>query len=129
MITPFKQMQSSFDKDCFFADEIYIIGYSFGDEHINMSIKTAIKYNSTLKIHIVDPSYDEADGKKGYDLLVDQFITVFSEVLEKRDTGPIKLGYKSHSYFDSRIIVSAVSFKDFLKNKLVGGADKVEDKK
>ncbi len=35
MITPFKQMLSAFDKDCCFANNLYIIGYSLGDEHIN----------------------------------------------------------------------------------------------
>ncbi len=55
MITPFKQMQAAFDRDCCFADEIYVSGYSFGDEHINESMKTAIRHNKKLKIIIVDP--------------------------------------------------------------------------
>src|SRR6202035_1558321 len=54
MITPFKQMQAAFDRDCCFADEIYVIGYSFGDEHINESMRTAIRHNEKLKITIVD---------------------------------------------------------------------------
>jgi hypothetical protein len=31
-MTPFRQMQSAFDKDCILADKITIIGYSFNDE-------------------------------------------------------------------------------------------------
>lgn len=116
MITPFKQMQSSFDRDCCFANEIYVIGYSFGDEHINTSIKTALKYNDKLIVHIVDPSYDESDiNSKGYDLLVEQFINVFSEVLDRRGNGPLKIFEKCHSYFEGKIIVYALKFKEFLE--------------
>ncbi|HMG10517.1 MAG TPA: hypothetical protein VK609_18525 [Mucilaginibacter sp.] len=57
MITPIKQMQAAFDKDCSFAEHIYLIGYSLGDEHINESIKTAIRHNPTVKISIVDPFF------------------------------------------------------------------------
>ncbi len=59
MITPFKQMQAAFDKDCFFSEEIYIIGYSFGDEHINATLRTALRHNDKLKIIIVDPFFME----------------------------------------------------------------------
>lgn len=50
-------MQAAFDKDCCFADEIYVIGYSFGMEHINESIKTALRHNENVKITIVDPNF------------------------------------------------------------------------
>lgn len=49
MITLFKQMQAAFDRDCCFADELIIVGYSFGDEHINGSVKTALRYNKNSK--------------------------------------------------------------------------------
>lgn len=117
MITPFKQMQSSFDKDCFLADEIYVIGYSFGDEHINTSIKTALKYNDKLIVHIVDLAYDESDNKKGYELLADQFIKIFIEVYDS-GSDPIKINEKCYSYFKGKIIVNALEFKEFLKLQL-----------
>jgi hypothetical protein len=59
MITPFKQMQAAFERDCCFADEIYVVGYSFGDEHINESIKTARRHNKKIEITIVDPKVIE----------------------------------------------------------------------
>ena len=57
VITPFRQMQAAFDKDCLFADTIYIIGYSFGDEHINVSIKNALECNPNTQIIIVDKGF------------------------------------------------------------------------
>jgi len=52
---PYKQMQASFDRDCILCERLYIIGYSFGDEHINESIKTALRYNVGIQIIIIDP--------------------------------------------------------------------------
>jgi len=57
IFSPFKQMQATLDKDCLFADRIIVIGYSFGDEHINSSIRTALQYNEKLKLEIIDPSF------------------------------------------------------------------------
>lgn len=57
-ISPFRQMFSAFDKDCFEATELYIIGYSFGDEHINDIIRNARKYNNELEIVIISPTFD-----------------------------------------------------------------------
>jgi hypothetical protein len=56
-ISPFKQIHSAYDKDCILADNIYIVGYSFGDEHINESIKTALINNKGLKMKIIDPGF------------------------------------------------------------------------
>lgn len=56
-VTPFKQMQAAFDKDCMFADNLFIIGYSFGDAHINESIRNALKFNEGLQVTIVDPNF------------------------------------------------------------------------
>ena len=54
VLSPYRQMQASFDKDCFTADNIFIIGYSFNDEHINESIRMALIYNKSLTIQILD---------------------------------------------------------------------------
>lgn len=61
-VAPFKQMQYSFDKDCFIADEIVIVGYSFGDNHINYSLKLALQYNQNIRITLIDPCYSNKDG-------------------------------------------------------------------
>jgi hypothetical protein len=113
-ITPFKQMQTAFDRDCICTDDLYIIGYSFSDEHINMSIKTALKYNSNIRIYIVDPSYDERNGKKGYDLLVNQFLKVFTHYFKNR--GELnKISDKCCQYFNGKITVYTVGMKEFLE--------------
>jgi hypothetical protein len=56
-VSPFRQMQSAFDRDCLFSDKIYIVGYSFGDKHINEILRVAIKENPNVEIEIIDPGY------------------------------------------------------------------------
>jgi hypothetical protein len=58
-LSPFRQMASSFDHDCLTGDELIVIGYSFGDEHINDVIRNARKHNTKLKIKIIDPAFDD----------------------------------------------------------------------
>ena len=115
-ITPFKQMQSSFDWDCCFANEILIIGYSFGDTHINSSINTALINNPGLKLHFIDPAYCEKYGRKGYDLLINRLIHIFPEVFNLSRTQPV---YSNNGdtckYFDDKLIVSAIGFDKFLE--------------
>jgi hypothetical protein len=60
-ISPFRQMLSAFDYDCYHADKLYIVGYSFGDEHINDIIRNARKYNDELEIILINPSFDDLD--------------------------------------------------------------------
>jgi len=55
-LTPFKQMASAFDIDCHTADEIIVVGYSFGDEHINDTIRQAKKANQSVKIIVITPA-------------------------------------------------------------------------
>lgn len=111
-IAPFKQMQTAFDRDCICADVLYIIGYSFGDEHINMSIKTALKYNPKIKICIVDPTYDERGGKNGYELLQQKFINVFTHYLNNFTSK--RINETCNEYFGEKIIVYAIGMKEFL---------------
>ncbi|MEB2786400.1 SIR2 family protein [Algoriphagus persicinus] len=56
-LSPFRQFFSAFDRDCYNADELIIIGYSFGDEHINDIINKSRYSNKELKIEIVDPAF------------------------------------------------------------------------
>ena len=58
-LSPLRQMMSSFDMDCQTADEIVIIGYSFGDEHINDIIRQARKENKNLKVKIVNLGFNQ----------------------------------------------------------------------
>lgn len=60
-LSPFRQMLSSFDQDCYEADEIVVCGYSFGDEHINDILRNAKKYNPKTRVTVIDPSFSEND--------------------------------------------------------------------
>ncbi len=57
--SPFRQMLSAFDRDCIETDVLYIIGYSFGDEHINDIIRNARKYNQKLEIIVINPTFND----------------------------------------------------------------------
>lgn len=60
-ITPFKQMASAFDIDCHIADEIIIVGYSYGDIHINETIRQAKATNPNCKITCISPDQNTKD--------------------------------------------------------------------
>jgi hypothetical protein len=110
-IPPFKQMHSAFDSDCCFADEIYIVGYSFGDEHINQSIKTAIRYNEKLKINIVDPNFI----KNNMDY---EFAIKFFPYRNSNNINPKKKTESLYSYFDDDFLVYTKTFEEFLNAKV-----------
>lgn len=111
MITPFKQMQSAFDIDCSMSEEIYVVGYSFGDEHINESLRTAIRHNLNLKMIIVDPNFMKND----FDLEVSMKLFsaansnfVFAKTLEKN----------VHTHMDGTFLVYTMAFEEFRKRQL-----------
>ena len=107
-MTPFRQMQSAFDKDCILADKITIIGYSFNDEHINESIKIAFKENSNLKIEIVDPNFINNKMNK-------TFASNLFPILD--DSLHPDAANKRYSYLKERIIVYAKYFSDYLNDE------------
>ncbi len=84
-IAPFKQMHNAFERDCYFTDELIIIGYSFGDAHINAAIKLAIAENPNLQIKIIDPIYSEKNKSNGYQVLQERFIFIFPELFTNRE--------------------------------------------
>lgn len=107
-MTPFRQMQSAFDKDCILADKITIIGYSFNDEHINESIKIAFKETPNLKIEIIDPNFinnkmDETFALNLFPIMQD---SLYSNAEEKK-----------YSFLKERIIVYTKYFSDYLKDE------------
>lgn len=112
-ITPFRQFQSAFDKDCCSADKITIVGYSFYDEHINESIKTALRYNDNLKIEIIDPSFIE--NKMDYHFALNIF-----PFIESMKIKPEKIVENQYSYFDNKFIVFTMCFSEYLKFKVNG---------
>src|SRR5690606_2729418 len=108
IFAPFKQMLSAFDKDCLSANNIYIIGYSFNDEHVNACLRTAIEYNKKMKIIIVDPAFTTND----FDLNV--AIKIFSSVGDAHEMKAKTISPKLHSFFDGKFIVHEKTFKDYL---------------
>jgi hypothetical protein len=111
MITPFKQMQAAFDQDCSFAEEIYIIGYSFGDEHINGSLRTALRHNSNLKIVVVDPFFMK--NKLDEDVAIKLF-----SAPGKSLSFPKRLDANVHAHVDGSFIVYTMGFKEFRERQL-----------
>ncbi len=109
MLTPFKQMQSAFDADCCLADTIMIIGYSFGDEHINYTLKSALRYNPSVKIVIVDPHF--ITNKMDYEFVL-RFFPYKSSMGNMR---PKKVSDGIYSYFGGEFLVYTLGFKEFLQ--------------
>jgi hypothetical protein len=110
ILSPYKQMQAAFDRDCCFSDTVYIIGYSFNDEHINAGIKASIQANQPVNFVIVDPGFK----KDNFDEKV--FIRIFSNA---RAVGQSKnLTKDIHSFYDGKFIVYAMTFTDFMNFKL-----------
>lgn len=109
-VAPFRQMFSAFDRDYFEADIIYVIGYSFGDQHINDIIRNARKFNKKAEIVIIDPAFDERRKKE---LAVSQFShwgRIESCIFEDTD-----YGCKSEQY---RTYVHRKTFKEYLNCKV-----------
>lgn len=48
-------------------DELYIIGYSFGDKHINHRLSHAMHLNDNLKVMIVNPIYQKQEIFEPFD--------------------------------------------------------------
>jgi len=111
MIAPFKQMQSAFDIDCSLSNEIYVIGYSFGDEHINESLRTAIRHNSNLKMVIVDPHFMKND----FDVVAS--MKLFSAT-NNNFTLAKTIEKNVHSHMDGAFLVYTMTFEDFRKRQL-----------
>jgi hypothetical protein len=110
MITPFKQMQAAFDRDCCLADEVYVIGYSFGDEHINESLKTAVRHNPKLKITVVDPQFIQ--NKMDYEFALHLF-----PFKQESNRAQRKVRNNVYSYFGDAFTVHTIGFKEFLESR------------
>ena len=105
---PFRQMQAAFDKDCCLADNIYIIGYSFGDEHINETLRTTLENNRKVNIFIVDPNFTKDD----FDLHV--LLKIFG--VSDRNLQPINVSKNHYSFLNSQVSIHTLYFKDYLSN-------------
>jgi hypothetical protein len=119
MLTPMRQMQHAFDRDCCFADQLFVIGYSFGDEHINESIKTAIRHNPDIKITIVDPSFIK--NNMDYQFAIRMFPYKESPF---GHFNPKKVADNLYSFFDGAFTVHTLGFKEFLEQQNSGSMSK-----
>lgn len=54
LANPFSQFYHRFYQDCLTADELFIIGYSFGDIHLNKAMRNAIEANKKLRLTAID---------------------------------------------------------------------------
>lgn len=104
-LSPLRQMTSAFDMDCYTADEMIIVGYSFGDEHINDIIRQAKKENSNLKIKIIDPSFDREKFTSNF---ITNWGSLNGKVFQNCEDGVLR----SKQY---NVEVYMVSFECFLK--------------
>ncbi len=109
-VTPFKQMISAFDRDCLFANRLFIIGYGFGDEHINESIKTALIHNPEIKITIIDPAFIENkfDEKLSIELFSNSLLNL----------SPKKVSPNLYTYLEGYVEVYTLTFNNFLEINL-----------
>lgn len=112
--TPFKQMHSSFEMDCLTCDELYIIGYSFSDVHINFGVNSAIRSNKNCKIKVIDPSFKNDLSCKMNDL-IKRFPSIFDIKKIAKDVN--KPNSMPKSFFQGRLEIYPLSFEEFLKIK------------
>ena len=63
---PYSIYYQRFGSDIFNSDTIYIIGYSFGDEHINRMLRSFIELSQKNKIFIIDYYTKEVTGTEEY---------------------------------------------------------------
>ncbi len=110
MISPFKQMHFSFDRDCLSSDHIFIVGYSFSDEHINQCLKTAFRYNDKLKVEIIEPNFIK--NKMDLHLSLNLFQYIESDFIF-----PKKIRENEFSYYNERIKVYTLKFNEYLELK------------
>ncbi len=109
ILSPFRQMYSSFDRDCILSDRIYIVGYSFGDEHINQILKTVLRCNKNFQIVIIDPDF--------FNNRMDRYL--YMNILPHYK-GPWSLPISDvtsnyFKYLDGKIKVHTLKFNEFLR--------------
>jgi hypothetical protein len=114
LLPPFKQMHASFDIDCSEADHLYLIGYSFSDQHINATIRAYLGQEKSPIIHIVDPRFD---NMKGTEMLRDIIVVNFPQLFDQHGlvNGVNSSDSYPKSYLNGQLLVYPVSFEKYLK--------------
>ncbi|MEX2347807.1 MAG: SIR2 family protein [Balneolaceae bacterium] len=96
-ISPFRQMLSAFDRDCITADNLFIVGYSFSDGHLNEIINIALEENRDLNIHVIDPILE-------------------SKNLDDHLPSNLKRNFY-HASIAEKVFQHKMNFKDYLRNE------------
>jgi hypothetical protein len=110
-LSPFRQFFSVFDRDCYLAERLIIVGYSFGDEHINDIINKARSVNHNLIIEIIDPLFDFNSFSMNH-LRKWYWIQDFIE--------HIKIDEETTFYKQANLYVYKCSFQKYLEKKTSG---------
>lgn len=114
--SPFKQMHSSFELDCMDGDNMYIVGYSFSDKHVNAGIESAIIQNDKLIIHIIDPSFKNKEFNKNLKkLLTEDFPELFNFL--KVTLNQIDLRPHEKKYLNGKLIIYPLTFEEYLEHE------------
>lgn len=103
-------MQAAFDRDCCLADEVYVVGYSLGDEHINESLKTALRHNPKLKVTVIDPGF--LVNKMDYEFALHLFPFKHQGNME-----PKKVRDNVYNYFADTFAVYTIGLREFLESR------------
>jgi hypothetical protein len=113
-LTPYRQMSFAFESDCFNADKIIVIGYSFGDEHINTSIRNAFLFNPNVQLQFISPDYSFSHGNR-HKKILHLLTNVVPELKEDFKTGSDLYPLVDTEVFRSgRFILTGLTFKDYL---------------
>jgi hypothetical protein len=109
-LSPFRQMFSAFDLDCYKGEELIVIGYSFGDQHINDIINKSREANQSQKLVIVDPKMD-----------IDKFLFNHASKWKWFDQRPerISQGEKIISIPFFNLTFYQMSFREFLAEQVI----------
>ncbi len=111
-LTPFKQMHASFEMDCLSCDEVYLIGYSFSDSHVNFGINSGIENNKNCIINIIDPWFKNDSVEK-----VENIITKFPRLFNLKTFSINSIETIPRVYFEGRLKIYPLTFEDYLKFK------------
>ena len=77
---------------------LMIIGYSFGDAHVNRMIEEAVDSNLSLKVIVVDPNIEKVDDKK-----------------TKEESENLRNMLINHAKNSARIMFFGAKFKEFVE--------------
>lgn len=107
-LSPFRQMISAFDRDCYQCDELIIVGYSFGDEHINDIINKARNRNDAMRVEIVVPSIN----------MVEYLTDHVSKWGFFSDQPATPLAGNIHQFPEDNVFIYQMKFEEYLKHKI-----------